>query len=198
MEFQTRSFLMPNTEDGQLLHQAVIAALSEGQNISEPEKQFCYKVTRSHKIAPLQLVEVKGFELPAQSQPLTDSISLTEGEFINLTVDLSMSRTINLSPKGEPTKRTDIFISPHDTSKFESMLSSLLMKNGMELVRVNEVGQLFKTGVAKANHKFFIPHCEISLTATIIDPLKAERCFVTGFGKHKAYGYGMIQINERF
>lgn len=205
MKYKSRSLLMPIAEDGQLLHQSVLAALSAGEDIPVEDKKFCYKVTRSPKIEPLQLVEAKGVSLPVQCNPLDEEIKLANGDCLNLTVNLSTCRTIDAKRDGEKVinddgrpKRKDVFIDSRDKQTFETLLTTLLLNIGLEFIRCSEVGPLLQTKIEKPKHKFFIRHCKVSLTATVIDFQKAEAGIVAGIGKHKSYGFGFITLDDQF
>lgn len=204
MNYLTSSFLMPITEDGQLTHQAVLSAISQGSHINEADKKFCFKVSRSPAIYPLQLVELKGEALPSQSNPKVKDVTFAKDEILRLKVKLSAARSVNvfdpngvklLRSDGKPIRKDVVF---NLSNGIDEALSTLLDCIGLKLVRVSFVSQLHKIKVAKTNHKFFIPHVSVEFDASVVEPHLAESGFIRGIGKHKSYGFGYLELEDRF
>lgn len=194
---------MPISEDGQMTHKAVLAALSQGQNIPDEDGKFCFKVIRSPEIYPMQLVEAKGSGLPVQCDPVTKELNLAANDLLIIKLDLSTSRTVSifdsankpvLKDNGKPVRK-DIAYAP-SSKEFEPFLQSIMANAGFQLVRVMSVGNYHKTHVKKTSNQFFIPHCEVELTVSVVDIDKAELAIVLGVGKHRSYGYGYIEVLE--
>ncbi|MDI5832614.1 type I-E CRISPR-associated protein Cas6/Cse3/CasE (plasmid) [Shewanella xiamenensis] len=204
MKFKSTALLMPMSEEGQMTHKAVLSALSQGQNIPEEDGKFCFKVIRSPEIYPMQLVQAKGTGLPVQCNPVTKELHLEAYDFLIIKLDLSTSRTVSifdsdnkpvLKDSGKPARK-DIAYAP-SSKEFEPFLQSIMANAGFELVRVMSVGSYHKTQVKKTSNKFFIPHCEVELSVSVVDSDKAELAIALGVGKHRSYGYGYIEILEQ-
>lgn len=205
MQFKSSALLMPISEDGQLTHQAVLAALSQGKHIPEENSRFCFKVTRSPEIYPMQLVQAKGIGLPEQCNPINKEICLIEDDFLTIKVDVSTSRSVTVfdsekmpvhKENGKPLRK-DIAISP-TTKQFEHLLNTLMTSSGFKLVRIMAVGDFHRTNVKKTSSNFFIPHVEVELSVSVVNPELAEKALVLGIGKHRSYGFGFIDVLEHY
>lgn len=186
-------FLIPKQENWQDVHKSVFDIAVDGKDVSS-KREFIYSVT-DHPVLEKNLFVT----LRSQSK-LSNSLSMTEaevvlekGKSITVKLDISARKSVSNSTQtagDKPVRNKCTYVNPTD---FESWISNLLRGRGFDTTKVNFFS-VEKRPVQKRENEFFIPKVSFLLEGIITDPDLLAEAWMSGVGRSRGYGLGMLEL----
>lgn len=143
-----------------------------------------YSIFNNHKNNS-RIIKLRSLKVPnLKYEPKQINLSISLGEIKELDVEIAL---LNFSDhlKGDPTIQQ---------FEIENWMKNIMLYNGFSVTDLS-AKVLNTIKISKPGRKdLFIPRAYIRVIGCVVDVTKFTHCLVSGIGKHKNYGFGMINI----
>lgn len=184
IHYQETAFTVPMLVDRQAMHQRVYDVVTNGQH--QDRRDFVFDLLPIDAESTLALATVRSIkfsdEIPAEDKSLT----VRHGDDLRIRVRLASVRR----PRSAEGKSVAQRVTP---GQLEEWFTDLLARKGMNAEDVRVVDKAtFR--VDKEPYPFIIPAVRYSATVTIDNPVSFATAFLSGVGRHKGYGLGLLEV----
>lgn len=189
LNYMETGFMVETPRNWHTLHQKVHDILFQGAN-SEDGRTFVYSVMDDPALGGQCLVSVRANgavnpELPLEQTQRT----FKSGEQMTLSVDISLQRSKMRPRNGETVANQPSVVAPHE---LEEWITAKMLRVGFAC-ETARWGKVVRRDVAKRGARFFIPTLLFNLKGTISDVEAFSSAWLSGVGRNKGYGLGMLE-----
>lgn len=195
MRFQETAFTMPWDANRQAIHNHVYEVLLEGQHVPNDRKtrSFVYSAEPMGAESGIGLISARAPVFGRGIQAQDHELTICQGETLALRITLSANRQHRTKINGrEATAMRRV----QDDELHGWLTDQILPRNG---IIPSEI-----TAIKRHEHKVFKPNMSFGMAsvvfqarAQIIDSQLFAKAFLSGIGRQKGYGFGLIEVVER-
>ncbi len=178
-------------ENRQVVHDQVYQTLLEGRHIPKGEtvRPFVYDITLLDRASGLALVTARAQSFSDGIESEAGKLTVSAGDAITVRVRVSACRH-GMMDVGDRTKTTYSYVTPEN---IEDWGVALFSRHGLSVssLRLLDYQRRF---VFKTKNRFGINEAYLEVAGVIESPADFARAFLTGIGRNKGYGLGLMEV----
>ena len=195
IQYQETAFTIPWERNLQAIHDRVYQVLLEGRHVSGPGKTrtFVFDVLPMDADAGIGLVVARGLSFPDSIVSEPKQLAVQVGSRFTVRARLSPIRQIWTDRDDRKKVRAYRALSNEEVPNW---CCELLERNGMRadsaVVLSTNQWPVYKSSDAS----FGVTEARIEADVSVTEPALFVKAFLGGVGRHKGYGFGMLEVTK--
>lgn len=183
VNYREAAMTVPVSLNRQITHGRVYTAMSDARG-ARGARDYIYSCTEHSALNGQSLVTIRSENLPAGIPATDHTMIFAVGQTMTCVADLVVTAQVPGQRYKYRVRRAD---------ELRGWAEELFHRHGFT-VRNAQWGSLRSHIVKKGGFEFSVPSIYFKLNLEVTDPEKASRAWLSGVGRKKGYGFGMLEV----
>ena len=191
--YQEVSFMLPYSSNRHHIHQSVSDLLSNCEHYRERPFIFDANTSDDKKM----VITARGARFPENIPSSGNTQTFNKGDELSLKLSVPLVRRREV--RHASGKVDKIQYAVNELEKQIELIQALLQRNGFDATKIERKHfQLVHVdrGGNNKNARFFYPVGSFEFTGKIVCDSKFSTAWLQGIGRHKGYGFGLMEFNS--